>query len=73
MSIFGRFDNLTSNTLAGATSNWNASKDGQLYAAGLEFFPVKGVIISPNVQYSDPKLATAKSATSLLMNVSLSF
>jgi len=73
VSVFARYDNLTSNTPSGATSHWNASKDGQLYVAGLEFFPVKGVTISPNVQFSDPKLASAKSTTNLMVNASFNF
>lgn len=73
MSVFARYDYLTSNKPSGATSNWNAAKDGQLYVAGLEFFPVKGITISPNVQYSNPKLASLKPTTNLMLNASLNF
>lgn len=73
MSVFARYDNLSSNTLTGKTTAWNASKDGQLYTAGLEFFPVKGIAISPNFQYLQPNLATLKSTTNILVNVGISF
>ncbi len=73
VSVFARYDNLTSNTLSGASDPWNKSKDGQLYVAGLEYFPVKGVTLSPNIQYTDPKLASLKPTTTLLMNVYLYF
>ncbi len=73
VSVFARYDNLTSNTLSGASDPWNKSKDGQLYVAGLEYFPVKGVTLSPNIQYTDPKLASLKPTTTLLMNLYLYF
>lgn len=73
MSVFARYDNLSSNTLTGKTTAWNSSKDGQLYTAGLEFFPVKGIAISPNFQYTQPNLSTLKPSTSILLNVGLSF
>lgn len=73
MSIFARYDNLSSNTLAGAKTSWNEKKDGQLYAAGLEFFPVKGMAIAPNVQITNPKKDGVKSTTNFLVNFNFSF
>lgn len=46
--IFGRFDQLSSNKLAGATDNWNNSKDGSAIIAGIQFIPVKGLSTSLN-------------------------
>jgi hypothetical protein len=48
--IFGRYDMLSSNTIAGDTDPWNIGSDGQLIIAGLEFSPVKGLLITPNYQ-----------------------
>lgn len=78
VSVFGRYDNLSSNTVSGASQNWNRTSattgaDGSLLAAGVELFPVKGVSISPNIQYTNPKLSTAKASTSFLLNVGLNF
>ncbi len=73
VSVFARYDHLTSNTVGSATSNWNAAKDGNLYVAGVEFFPTKGVSISPNIQYNDPKSSSIKSTASYLVNVGLNF
>ncbi len=53
MTIFARFDDLTSKKIGSSTSGWDTA-DGQLYMAGLEFFPVKGVQVSPNIRYSKP-------------------
>ena len=66
-AIFGRYDNLTSKKLNGASNGWNAS-DGNFYSAGLEILPAKGIAISPNVQISDPSKAGSKTSTSYLVS-----
>jgi len=48
--IFGRFDQLSSARIGTATDPWNYAKDGQLIIAGVEFRPVKGIIVTPNYQ-----------------------
>ncbi len=48
--IFARYDKLSSPELSGDTDPWNYGDDGQLYIAGVEFHPVKGLIITPNYQ-----------------------
>jgi hypothetical protein len=48
--FFGRYDNLSSPVLSGDADPWNDEKDGQLIIAGVEFLPVKGLIITPNYQ-----------------------
>ncbi len=48
--VFGRYDNLSSPLISGDTEPWNDGKDGQLFIAGVEFHPVKGLIITPNYQ-----------------------
>jgi hypothetical protein len=68
VAIFARYDNLTSKKINGASEGWNAAKDGNLYAAGLEFFPVKGIAIAPNIQISDPSKSGAKTTTSYLVS-----
>jgi hypothetical protein len=68
LAVFARYDNLTSKKIGDASEGWNAAKDGNLYAAGLEIFPVKGIAISPNVQISDPSKSGAKSTTSYLVS-----
>src|SRR5574344_1330245 len=68
VAIFARYDNLTSKKINGASEGWNAAKDGNLYAAGLEFFPAKGIAIAPNIQISDPSKSGAKTTTSYLVS-----
>ena len=48
--LFGRYDILSSPTLSTDTDPWNYAKDGQLIIAGVEFRPVKGLIVTPNYQ-----------------------
>ena len=47
---FGRYDNLSSPVIGGDADPWNYGRDGQLFVGGLEFHPVKGLIITPNYQ-----------------------
>jgi len=81
VGIFARYDYLKSKKINGASTGWNEGKgtigsfagnDGDLYAFGIELFPVKGMAVSPNIQISDPKLSTAKSTTSFLVSLSYS-
>jgi hypothetical protein len=54
-SLFGRFDDVNSVTPDGATDPWNISKDGSTVYFGLDFNPVKGVRIAPNLIYYVPE------------------
>ena len=61
--LFGRFDQLGSNTLVGEFEAWNYSKDGNQIIAGIQYIPVKGLKFALNYQgYSyDDSSATNKS------------
>lgn len=48
--LFGRYDLLSSPTFSTDTSPWNYARDGQLVIAGVEFRPLKGLIVTPNYQ-----------------------
>lgn len=48
--IFGRFDQVGSNTLSGDAEGWNYSKDGNQIIAGLQYAPIKGLKFSLNYQ-----------------------
>lgn len=73
IAAFARFDNLSSKKIDDAAEGWNKSKDGQMYVAGVEFNPVKGILVSPNVQISNPKAEGAKSTTNIMVNCSYNF
>ncbi len=49
--LFFRFDDLRSKALDGENNPWHFGNDGQLWMAGLEFNPVKGVKITPNARF----------------------
>lgn len=70
ISVFARYDDLTSKKIGTATNGWN-STDGQVYIAGIEFAPVKGIQITPNIRYSD--LSVGNSTTSACVNLCMSF
>jgi hypothetical protein len=46
-SIYSRYDYLMSVVRDNATDPWNLSNDGQLFIAGFDYSPVKGVKIAP--------------------------
>jgi len=48
--IIGRFDQLSSPRIGTETDPWNYAKDGQLFIAGVEFNPVKGILITPHYE-----------------------
>ena len=72
-SIYARYDNLVSDKIGAATTGWNDAKDGQLVIAGLQYAPVKGVKISPNVQAWSPAADGAKSVTTVFLHCELKF
>ena len=47
-NIFFRYDSLISNTLDGATENWNLGKDGKLIILGYEHLVTKGFKLNLN-------------------------
>ena len=66
--IFGRYDQLSSNTLAGATSAWNAAKDGSQIVAGMQYAPVKGVKFALNYQGFDFDSAAKNTESMVFLN-----
>jgi len=48
--LIGRYDNLSSPIIGADTNPWNNAKDGQLFIAGFEFKPAKGITVTPNYQ-----------------------
>ena len=73
VKVFARYDLLTSNMLSGETANWNASKDGNLVLAGLEFSPVKGVKFAPNFRLWSPADETKANTSSFFLNCEIKF
>jgi len=48
--VFGRYDQLSSNTLSGETIAWNDENDGSQIITGIQYAPVKGLKFSLNYQ-----------------------
>lgn len=71
--LFARYDDLNSKALAGEQDGWNISHDGQLMLAGVEYSPVKGVKITPNVRLWNPDEVDAKNTTYLYLSAELKF
>ncbi len=71
--IFARYDDLSSNTLAGETTDWNQTKDGQLFIAGFEFSPVKGIKLAPNFKGWSPADNNETFVSSIYLNWEVKF
>ncbi len=71
--IFARYDNLTSNTLDGETSDWNLSRDGELFLVGIEYVPAKGVKIAPNFSGWNPADDSDEFSSTCILNCEFSF
>ncbi|MBT3244319.1 MAG: hypothetical protein HN352_14310 [Bacteroidetes bacterium] len=48
--IFCRFDQLSSVEIIAGDDPWNLGKDGRAILAGIEYSPVKGILVTPNYQ-----------------------
>ncbi len=55
IKVFGRYDQLNSNTPAGENEPWQMGRDGQLVIAGVEYSPVRGVKFAPNYRLWSPE------------------
>ncbi|MCD6092063.1 MAG: hypothetical protein J7J72_11240 [Bacteroidales bacterium] len=73
LSIFARYDQLLSNKLAGASDSWNIAKDGQLFIAGIEYAPVKGVKLAPNFKGWNPTDTSKTFVSTFFLNCEIKF
>lgn len=68
VEIFGRFDQLSSNTLAGQITAWNYSKDGSQIITGFQYAPTKGVKFALNYQGFSFDNSALNNQTKLFLN-----
>ncbi|MCW0484818.1 porin [Gaoshiqia sediminis] len=73
VKVFGRYDNLSSNKLTGETEKWNLSKNGELFIAGVEYAPVKGVKVAPNFQGWSPAAGSQDFTSTFILNCEFKF
>lgn len=70
-TAIARFDDLMSSKVGTATTGWDTVSDGQVYMAGIEFAPVKGIQITPNFRYSS--LTSGTTSSSINLNLGMNF
>ncbi len=73
VKLFARYDKLYSNTISGEAEAWNRSNDGQVFIAGIEFAPVKGVKLAPRYKGWSPDDASQPAVSSLYLNCEIRF
>ena len=69
---FARYDKLSSNLTGGSEADWHLAKDGQLFIAGFEYFPVRGIKLAPNFQGWSPADNSAFIST-IILNCEIKF
>ena len=72
-TVFARYDNLWSATLTGASDPWNYGNDGQLFMAGFDYSPVKGVRIAPNYRGWSPANKSSSFTSMIALNLEVKF
>jgi hypothetical protein len=73
VKLFARYDDLNSKKLDGESEPWQIVKDGQLMLAGVEYSPVKGIKITPNVRFWNPDMTGSENETYLYLSAELKF
>ena len=71
--VFGRYDNLTSNTLEGETEKWNISKNGGATTAGVQYAPAKGVKMAFNYRNFAHKDSSKEDQSQIYVNFEFKF
>lgn len=66
--LFARYDRLESGRTDGTSEDWNISKDGDRYLAGMEYSPLKGLKFSPNFRGWNPALGGEPFSASFYLN-----
>lgn len=72
-SVFARYDNLSSATLAGDENPWNYNKNGQMFIAGFDFTPVKGIRIAPTYFGWSPENTSKPFTSTAALNFEIKF
>ncbi len=72
-SVFARYDYLKSILNPGDTLPWNVKKDGQLFMAGLDYSPAKGVRIAPTYSGWAPEDDTMSFTSMIALNFEIRF
>jgi hypothetical protein len=73
ISLFARYDDLSSVVPAGLTEPWNLAKDGSNFFFGVDYSPVRNVRLSPNFGGFMPDDANASFAGTVGLSVEARF
>lgn len=73
VKVFSRFDQLNSSVPEGMNESWQPEQDGQLFMAGVEYSPLRGVKFAPNYRMWNPEMEGAAISHSLFLNCEVRF
>jgi hypothetical protein len=71
--FFGRYDQLASNLLPGAASDWNLAADYGMFLGGFQYTLVKGVRTSLNYRHLIPKTSGSNPLKQIYLNLEFKF
>jgi len=71
--LFGRYDNLSSNTLSGGANPWNYDTNADFAICGIQFCPMENIAIAVNGRYYLPENPTKDKKMSVYFNVDFKF
>ncbi len=72
-SIFARYDYLHSITPSGETIPWNNARDGQLFIAGFDYSPTRGVKLAPTWLGWSPYDKSKGFTSTIALNIEIKF
>ena len=72
-SVFASYDNLWSDTIEGETDPWNNNKDGQLFMAGFDYSPTRGIKLAPTFSGWSPADKTMPFTSTIALNFEIKF
>lgn len=73
VTLFGRYYEYSSVIPHGDNVAWNSSNDNNTIIAGLDYTPVKGIRISPNLTFINPAEAGSANITIASLNIEVKF
>ncbi len=72
-SLFARYDYLWSKTISLQGDPWNYNKDGQLFMAGFDYSPVRGVKLAPAYLGWSPRNKSLSYTSKIALNIEIKF
>jgi hypothetical protein len=71
--LFSRYDNLSSNSIEGESSDWNVAKNYRMLTGGVQYIPSKGIRTALNYRHFIPQSPAGMAMDLLYLNLEVRF